>query len=80
MSTEAEADKEIKELAAKLADLKAKLGEDYWADAGVRDLQAALRNRLGSYCAWANDKAPMHQRTRLAARHEASLAHLLWPR
>jgi hypothetical protein len=77
---EAEADTEIQELAAKLADLKATLGDDYWIDTGVRDLQAALRSRLGSYGAWAADKAPMHQRSRRAARYEAQLAHLLWPR
>ena len=63
-----------------LQDLKASLGEDYWMDAGVRDLQARLRSALGSYAAWAADKAPMHQRARLAARHEARFAHLLWPR
>ena len=80
MSEQAEADREIQNLAAKLEDLKAGLGENYWADAGVRDLQATLRNRLGRYGAWAEDKAPMHQRARLAARHEARLAHLLWPR
>ena len=80
MSAEAEADREIQDLAAKLAELKAGLGEDYWIDAGVRDLQATLRNRLGSYGAWAADKAPLHQRTRLAARYEARFAHLLWPR
>ena len=80
MSGEAEADREIQDLAAKLADLKETLGEDYWTDGGVRDLQASLRNRLGSYGAWAADKAPIHERTRLAARYEARLAHLLWPR
>lgn len=80
MNAEAEADKEIEELAARLADLKASLGEDYWMDGGVRDLQARLRSALGSYAAWAADKAPMHQRARLAARHEARFAHLLWPR
>jgi hypothetical protein len=77
---EAEADTEIQELAAKLADLKATLGDEYWIDMRVRDLQAALRGRLGSYGAWAVDKAPMHQRSRMAARYEAELAHLLWPR
>jgi hypothetical protein len=80
VSAEAEADREIRDLAAKLSELKAALGEDYWMDAGVRELQATLRNRLGGYGAWAADKAPLHQRTRLAARHEARLAHLLWPR
>jgi hypothetical protein len=80
VSGEAEADKEIQDLAAKLTELKAELGEEYWMDAGVRDLQATLRKRLGSYGAWAADKAPMHQRTRQAARYEARLAHLLWPR
>jgi hypothetical protein len=77
---ESEADTEIQELAAKLADLKAALGDEYWIDATVRDLQAALRGRLGSYSAWAVDKAPLHQRSRMAARYEAQLAHLLWPR
>ena len=76
----AEADKEIEELAAKLADLKASLGEAYWTDPGARDLQARLRNGLGSYAAWAADKAPAHQRARMAARYEAQFAHLLWPR
>ena len=77
---EAEADTEIQELAAKLENLKATLGDDYWIDTGVCDLQAALRGRLGSYGAWAVDKAPMHQRSRMAARQDAELAHLLWPR
>ena len=80
MNAEAEADKEIEALAARLADLKASLGEAYWADQGVRDLQARLRSALGSYAAWAADKAPMHQRARLAARYEARFASLLWPR
>jgi uncharacterized membrane protein len=80
VNAKAEADKEIEELAAKLADLKASLGEAYWTDQSVRELQAALRSRLGSYGAWAADKAPMHQRSRRAARYEAQLAHLLWPR
>jgi hypothetical protein len=76
----AEADKDIEELAARLENLKASLGEAYWMDEGVRDLQTRLRNGLGSYAAWAADKAPMHQRTRMAAQYEARFAHLLWPR
>lgn len=80
MNAEAEADRNIEELAARLADLKASLGEAYWTDQGVRDLQARLRNGLGSYAAWAADKAPMHQRARMAARYEARFASLLWPR
>lgn len=76
----AEVDREIEDLAAKLGALKAELKDDYWMDAGVRDLQAALRKQLGSYAAWAADKDPLHQRTRTAARYEAQYAHLLWPR
>jgi hypothetical protein len=80
VNEEANADTEIRELAAKLTELKARLGDDFWVDADVRDLQAALRRRLGGYNAWAADKAPMHQRSRVAARYEAQFAHLLWPR
>lgn len=80
MNEEAKADSEIRELAAKLTELKARLGDDFWVDADVRDLQAALRSRLGGYNAWAADKAPMHRRARIAARYEAQFAHLLWPR
>ncbi len=75
----AEVDREIEDLAAKLSELKAELKNAYWTDAGVRDLQNALRRQLGSYSAWAADKAPLHQRTRIAARYEAQFADLLWP-
>lgn len=76
----ADVDKEIEDLAAKLAALKAELKDGYWMNTEVRDLQTALRKQLGSYAAWAADKAPLHQRTRAAARNEAQYAHLLWPR
>ena len=80
MRAEAEADRDIEQVAARLADLNKSLGDAYWTDQGVRDLQARLRSALGSYAAWAADKAPMHQRARMAAQYEARFAHLLWPR
>lgn len=79
MSEPSSADREIAALAARLNELKGKLGRDYWQNEEVRTLQENLRRQLGAYGAWGEDKLPMHQRARRAARYESELASLLWP-
>ena len=73
-------DREIRDVAAQLADLQARLGDAYWNNDEVRELQDSLRTRIGSYAAWGPDKPPMHQRARRAALYEQEFARLLWPR
>jgi len=73
------ADRELTAVAGRLEERKAALGADYWQDAEVQALQQRLRHLLGTYGAWADDKLPMHQRARRAARWESEVAHLLWP-
>ncbi|TVR98416.1 MAG: hypothetical protein EA406_06615 [Rhodospirillales bacterium] len=80
MSGASATDQDIRALAERLSDLRDALGNDYWQDRGVRTLQAELRGKIGTYAAWGPDKLPLHQRSRLAARYESELAHLLWPR
>lgn len=73
------ADRELVAVAGRLEELKAALGAAYWQDAAVQALQQRLRHLLGTYAAWADDKLPMHQRARRAARWESEVAPLLWP-
>lgn len=73
------ADDEIAAAAGELDALRKALGSAYWTDAGVLALQARLKHLIGAYGAWGEDKMPMHQRSRRAARHESECAHLLWP-
>ncbi|TVR78160.1 MAG: hypothetical protein EA405_15285 [Rhodospirillales bacterium] len=80
MTTASASDHDIRALADRLSDLRDALGDDYWNDRGVRTLQAELRGKIGTYGAWGADKLPMHQRSRMTARYESELAHLLWPR
>lgn len=80
MSGQSAADREIRELATTLAARMAELGEGYWSNEEVQALQVVLRSRIGAYGAWEEDRLPMHQRARMAARYESELAHLLWPR
>lgn len=75
-----EADREIRDLADRLAALQQGLGAAYWETAEVHALQATLQDRLGTYGAWSADKLPTHQRARAAARYESEFAPLLWPR
>lgn len=74
-----DADAEIQETAERLAEMKARLGERYWADSEARALQDELRRRLGAYGAWSPDGAPPHRRARQAAEYESRFARLLWP-
>lgn len=76
---EGSADREIRALGERLMALKRSLGSDYWQNDEVRSLQENLRRQLGSYGAWSDDKLPMHQRARQAARYESEFAALLWP-
>lgn len=73
------ADDEIDALAGELRALKARLGSGYWQDPAVMALQQRLKQAIGRYAAWGEDKPPMHQRARLAARYEHTHASLLWP-
>lgn len=73
------ADREIVAVAGRLKELKSVLGAAYWQNGEVRDLQEVLRKRIGAYGAWGEDKLPMHQRARRAARYESEFAALLWP-
>jgi hypothetical protein len=79
MSDRSAADQEIAAIAHRLRQLKSELGTSYWDDPDARDLRNSLRTKIGLYGAWAEDKPPMHQRARIAARYEAELATLLWP-
>lgn len=72
-------DREIVAAGARLVELKAALDEDYWQNAEVQALQQQLRRLIGCYNAFAEDRLPMHQRARQAARFESEFAHLLWP-
>ncbi len=72
-------DAEIAATAAELSRLKAELGSAYWQDTRVKDLQNRLRGLIGRAGAWGEDRLPMHQRARQAARHEHAYARLLWP-
>lgn len=73
------ADDEIAATAGQLSELRKALGSAYWTDGRVLALQATLKRLIGAYGAWGEDKPPMHQRSRRAARHESEHAHLLWP-
>jgi hypothetical protein len=79
MTTGSAADAQIEAAAARLRTLKAELGQAYWDNDEVRALQQQLRRQIGGYGAWGEDKLPMHQRARRAARLESELAALLWP-
>jgi hypothetical protein len=79
MSESSSADLEIAALAGRLNELKIALGAAYWQDDEVRALQERLRKQIGAYGAWGEDKLPMHQRARRAARYESEFAGLLWP-
>ena len=79
MVAEGSADREIRALGERLAALKRSLGAAYWQNDEVQALQEDLRRQLGSYGAWSDDKLPMHQRARQAARYESEFAALLWP-
>jgi hypothetical protein len=73
------ADDEIETISGQLAGLKAALGSGYWEDGDVQRLQQRLRQAIGAYNAWAEDKLPAHQRARKAAAYERACAPLLWP-
>lgn len=73
------ADDDIKQIAAQLAALKVALGSEYWQDGDVQGLQRRLRQAIGGYNAWAEDKLPAQQRARQAAAYERAYAPLLWP-
>jgi hypothetical protein len=79
MSEPSIADREIAAVAQRLKELKSALGAAYWQNDEVRDLQQLLRKQIGAYGAWGEDKLPMHQRARKAARYESEFADLLWP-
>jgi hypothetical protein len=72
-------DLEIAEAQGELRRLKEDLGEAYWQNEKVIALQQSLRRLIGEYGAWGEDKLPMHQRARAAARLESESADLLWP-
>jgi erythromycin esterase-like protein len=73
------ADRNIVAVADRLKELKSGLGAAYWRNDEVRELQERLRKQIGAYGAWSEDKLPMHQRARRAARYESEFAALLWP-
>lgn len=73
------ADREITAVAGRLKELKSALGAAYWRNGEVLELQHTLRQQIGAYGAWGEDKLPMHQRARRAARYESEFAALLWP-
>lgn len=73
------ADRNIAALTRRLQELKGTRGTAYWQDPEVRTLQDRLRGEIGAYAAWGEDKLPMHQQARRAARYEAECAPLLWP-
>lgn len=79
MSGERSEDQTIAETQAKLRRLKGELGEAYWQNDEVITLQQSLRRLIGAYGAWGEDRLPMHQRARAAARLESESAELLWP-
>ena len=79
MSEQPSADLEIAAVAGRLKELKNALGTEYWQDDEVRALQEELRKQIGAYGTWGEDKLPIHQRARRAARYESEFAHLLWP-
>lgn len=79
MSGERSEDQTIAETQAELRRLKAELGEAYWQNGEVIALQQSLRRLIGAYGAWGEDRLPMHQRARAAARLESESAELLWP-
>ena len=73
------ADREIIAVGTRLEEMKTTLGSDFWQNEEVRSLQQRLHHLIGTYAAWAEDKLPIHQRARRAARWESEFAHLLWP-
>jgi glycerol-3-phosphate O-acyltransferase len=79
MSGERDEDRRIAEAVAELRRKKRELGEAYWQDGEVIALQQTLRRMIGEYGAWGENKLPMHQRARAAARFESESADLLWP-
>ncbi len=79
MGEETADDRRIVETAAQLRAMKQALGNGYWQDEEVRALQQTLRRLIGEYGAWGESRLPMHQRARMAARHESENADLLWP-
>jgi hypothetical protein len=79
MSERSDVDREIAAVADRLKELKSALGAAYWRNDEVLALQQTLRRQIGTYNAWGEDKLPMHQRARRAARYESEFAALLWP-
>ncbi|MBL8658561.1 MAG: hypothetical protein JNM75_02260 [Rhodospirillales bacterium] len=79
MGEETAEDLRIGETAAQLRAMKQALGDSYWQDEEVHALQQTLRRLIGSYGAWGENRLPMHQRARAAARLESENADLLWP-
>ncbi len=79
MGEETADDRRIAEIANQLRAMKQALGDGYWQDEEVRTLQQTLRRLIGEYGAWGESRLPMHQRARMAARHESENADLLWP-
>lgn len=79
MGEETAEDRRIAETAAQLRAMKQALGDGYWQNEAVRDLQQTLRRAIGEYGAWGETRLPMHQRARVAARIESENADLLWP-
>lgn len=72
-------DSGIAATAEELRQLKAELGAAYWQDPRVIALQGRLRGLIGRAGAWGEERLPLHQRARAAARHEHAYARLLWP-
>ena len=72
-------DDRIAEAQGELRRLKQDLGEAYWQNEEVIALQQDLRRMIGAYGAWGEQKLPMNQRARVAARLESESAELLWP-
>ena len=77
MSEPSIADREIAAVAERLKQLT-RSGRILAERRGSRFAQL-LRRQIGAYGAWGEDKLPMHQRARKAARYESEFADLLWP-
>lgn len=75
----ASADEMIADLGRRLQVMRQQLGSAYWQDSEVAMLQDRLRHAIGAYASWSEDKLPLHQRARRAARYESEYAALLWP-
>lgn len=79
MSNGASDDEKIAGTQAELRRLKQELGDAYWQSDEVLVLQQTLRRLIGGYGSWGEQKLPMHQRARVAAKLESESADLLWP-